>query len=459
MNILKPTDTTTLQHALSRRSLLRRLGVGSAVLPFLGNLPSLAAAGAAAPKQRLVIVFSPDGVVKKNFWPEHPGPFTTLPPVVRPVELPPILRPLEPFRDRLLLLKGVHDKVQGDGDRHMRGMGCLLTGIELFPGNVQGGSDTPAGWSSGLSIDQEIRNFLQSRDDTATRMGSLEFGVLVPNWANTWTRMIYTGPNKPVAPIDDPYQMFHRLYGQLKDRESMQSVLDDLRHDLATVAAALPPEDRRILEEHAALVRDFEKDLASHRVEVAHAVPVLEQGVVEQNDQMPKISRMQIELVVASLAADFTRVASLQYTNSVGQAHMKWIGVEEGQHDLSHEPNSNEAAQEKLTKINTWYAGEVAHLAKRLAETPEPGGQGSLLDHTTILWANELGEGNSHSLDDIPWVLVGNGLGFTMGRSLDFRGQPHNRLHLAIAHAMGHTGLLRFGNPDYCGDGPLTGLV
>ena len=444
---------------VSRRELLRRLGVGSAVLPFLGNLPSLAAAGTTAPKKRLVIVFSPDGVVKKNFWPTEPGPFTTLPPVVQPIELPPILRPLEPFRDQLLMLKGVHDKVQGDGDRHMRGMGCLLTGIELFPGNIQGGGETPAGWSSGLSIDQEIKNFLQSQPETATRMGSLEFGVLVPNRADTWTRMIYTGPNKPVTPIDDPYQMFHRLYGQMKDRESMRSVLDELREDLATVSSALPVEDRRILEEHAALVRGFEKEMASHHAEVAHAVPVLEQGIVEQNDQMPKISRMQIELVVASLAADFTRVASLQYTNSVGQPHMKWLGIEEGQHDLSHEPNSNEAAQEKLTKINTWYAGEVAHLAKRLAETPEPGGQGSLLDHTTILWTNELGEGNSHSLDDIPWLMVGNGLGFTMGRCLDFKGVPHNRLHLAIAHAMGHTGLVRFGNPDYCGDGPLTGLV
>ena len=446
-------------NTVSRRELLRRLGVGSAVLPFLGNLPSLAGAGSAAPKKRLVIVFSPDGVVKKNFWPTEPGPFTTLPPVVQPIELPPILRPLEPFRDQLLMLKGVHDKVRGDGDHHMRGMGCLLTGIELFPGNIQGGGATPAGWSSGLSIDQEIKNFLQSQPETATRMGSLEFGVLVPNRADTWTRMIYAGPNKPVTPIDDPYQMFHRLYGQLKDRESMQSVLDELREDLATVSSALPVEDRRILEEHAALVRGFEKEMASHHAEVAHAVPVLEQGIVEQNDQMPKISRMQIELVVASLAADFTRVASLQYTNSVGQPHMKWLGIEEGQHDLSHEPNSNEAAQEKLTKINTWYAGEVAYLAKRLAETPEPGGQGSLLDHTTILWTNELGEGNSHSLDDIPWVMVGNGLGFTMGRAIDYKGVPHNRLHLAIAHAMGHTGLVRFGNPDYCGDGPLTGLA
>ena len=188
--------------ALSRRDLLRRLGVGPAVLPFLGNLPSLATTPA-APKRRLVIVFSPDGVVKRNFWPE-PGPLAGR-------GLPPILAPFAPFADRLLTLKGLDNKLLGDGDGHMRGIGCLLTGIELFPGNIQGGSDTPAGWSSGISSDQEIKGRLQADAATATRFGSLEFGVLVPNKADTWTRMVYAGPNRPVAPIDDPYQMFARL--------------------------------------------------------------------------------------------------------------------------------------------------------------------------------------------------------------------------------------------------------
>ena len=435
---------------LPRRDLLRRLGVGSAVLPFLGNLPSLAAAPAAA-KRRLVIVFSPDGVVRKNFWPAAGS--------LAAGDLPAILQPLAPFRDQLLTLQGVHDKVKGDGDRHMRGIGCLLTGIELFPGNIQGGSDTPAGWASGLSIDQEISGHLQSRPETATRFGSLEFGVLVPERADTWTRLVYAGPNRPVAPIDDPYRMFQRLYGGLQDRTDIHSVLDELREDLAQVARAVPAEDRRILEEHAALVREFEKELVGRPATTGHPVPRLEPGVREENDRMPEISRMQIELVVASLAADFARVVTLQYTNSVGQPHMKWLGIDEGQHTLSHEPNTNEAAQEKLTKINAWYAGEIAHLAKRLAETPEPGGSGSLLDHTTIVWTNELGEGNSHSLNDIPWVLVGGGLGFTTGRAVSFPGVPHNRLLLSLAHAMGHTELVRFGNPDYSAAGPLTGLA
>ena len=97
----------------------------------------------------------------------------------------------------------------------------------------------------------------------------------------------------------------------------------------------------------------------------------------------------------------------------------------------------------------------MAYLAKRLAETPEPGGEGSLLDNTTIVWTNELGKGNSHTLNDIPFVLVGGGLdGPAMGRSLKLSKVPHNRLLLSLAHGMGHE-IKRFGNPDFCTDGPL----
>ena len=167
------------------------------------------------------------------------------------------------------------------------------------------------------------------------------------------------------------------------------------------------------------------------------------------------ISQMQTEMIVNSFVNDFTRVATLQYTNSVGQARMKWLGIEEGHHTLSHEPDSNEEAQEKLTKINRWYCEQIAHLAKRLRETPEPGGNGTLLDNTVIVWSNELGKGNSHTLDNIPFVMVGGGLDFEMGRSLKFKRQPHNRLLLALAHGFGHH-LEAFGNPAFCGDGPLS---
>ena len=433
-----------------RRQFIRDLGLSAAALPFVANLPGLCFANQAQRKQRLVVMFSPNGVVPWNFWPDEEG---------ADYRLKPSLEPLTPFRERTLVLHGVCDKVRGDGDNHMRGIGCLLTGVELFPGNVQGGSDTPAGWASGLSIDQEIKNFLQAGETTRTRFGSLEFGVVVPDRADTWTRMSYAGANKPIAPIDDPYQMFNKLYGRAKDTANLRSVLDDVREDLARLSVQVGSADRQLLEEHATFVREMEEELRQPQATALdHAVPALEPGVKEENDNIPRITKMQIDLLVNGFAADFARVATLQITNSVGGARMKWLGIEEGHHDLSHKPDSDQDAQDKLTKITRWYAEQLAYLAERLAATPDPGTGGTLLDNTTLVWTNELGQGNSHTLDNIPFVLVGNGLDFQMGRSLKCGGVPHNRLLLSLAHAFGHR-LERFGNPDFCGDGPLGNLT
>jgi hypothetical protein len=433
----------------SRRDFLRRLGISTAALPFALNLPSLCFANQFSRKQRLVVIFSPNGIVPKTFWPDEEGANFTL---------KESLEPLAPFKDQTLILHGVCDKVRGDGDNHMRGIGCLLTGTELFPGNIQGGSDTPAGWASGLSIDQEIRNHLQASADTRTRFGSLEFGVMVPDHADTWTRMVYVGANKPVAPIDNPYQMFQKLYGRMKDQENLRSVLDDLQDDLKKINAVISAEDRVLLDEHTTMVRELEQELRdSSTASVGHAVPQLEKGIKQENDNMPRISKMQIELMVNSFAADFSRIATLQFTNSVGQAKMHWLGIDEGHHELSHHEDTKLESQEKLTKINRWYCEQLAYLAKRLDETPEPGGSGSLLDNTTILWTNELGKGNSHTLDNIPFVLVGGGLDFQMGRSLNYKKVAHNRLLISLAQAFGHD-IHRFGNPDFCADGALTGL-
>ena len=434
----------------TRREFIRTLGLSAASIPFVLNLPSLGFANQNSRKQRLVVMFSPNGITPSTFWPTEEGDTFTL---------KESLKPLEKYQDRTLLLRGISDRIRGDGDGHMRGIGCLLTGIELFPGNIQGGSDTPAGWAKGLSIDQEIKGFLQKDATTRTRFGSLEFGVMVPDRADTWTRMVYAGPNKPIAPIDDPYQMFAKLYGGTKDREVYKSVLDDLNEDLKKVGSTVSTEDKRLLDEHTNFVREMEVELRAAKNDyVGHAVPELEPGVKRENDQIPRISKTQIDLMVNSFAADFSRIATLQYTNSVGQAKMRWLGIDENHHELSHEPDKNEKAQEKLTKINKWFCEQLAYLTKRLAETPEPGGGGSLLDNTLIVWTNELGQGNSHTMDNIPFVLVGNGLDFKMGRSLNYKKLPHNRLLMSLAHGFGHR-ITSFGNPNHCAAGVLPNMT
>lgn len=445
----------------SRRDFLKKTGLSALGLQLAMGLPSLASASLnTARKQRLIFVFSPNGVIPKHFWPDTLG---------KDFELKRILKPLEPFKSQTTTMHGICNRIQGDGDGHMRGIGCLLTGIELFPGDIQGGSDTPAGWSMGISVDQHLKNQFQASPETMTRFGSLEFGVMVPERADTWTRMSYAGANQPVAPIDDPYQMFDKLYGQQKNRQMLASVLDGLSDDYKRLSTMLSTEDRRILEEHLQLTRQLEKDLQTEMAagqkkegdsgkDVGHAVPTLPPNIEEQNDNMPLITKMQTDLLVNSFAADFARLATFQITNSVGQPKMTWLGIEEGHHGLSHEPDSNEDSYEKLIKINTWYCEQVAYLAKKLSETPEPGADGSMLDNTTIVWTNELGKGNSHTRDNIPFVMVGGGLGWNTGQAFDMGKVPHNRLLMSFCEAMGHP-VESFGNPDFCKDGVLTGLV
>ncbi|MFT5127257.1 MAG: hypothetical protein ACI8W8_000858 [Rhodothermales bacterium] len=431
---------------IPRRHFLKDLGISASALPFLSGLSGFA--NSATPKQRVIFVFSPNGTIPSEFWPDAAG---------EDIQLKRILQPLAPFKSQMLTLQGVHNKVGGDGDKHMRGMSCLLTGTELMPGNIQGGSDSPAGWASGLSIDQELKNFLQSRDETRTRFGSLEFGVAVPDRADPWTRMCYTGPNQPLAPIEDPEQMMAKLYGQTTDKDNLSSIIDAVRDDLQLISKNLGQEDRARLEQHLTLVRELEQSLQAEDTDsaLAHPMPEVDPDIELVNDNTPAISRMQIDLLVNAMANDMTRVASLQFMRSVGQARMTWLGIKDGHHSLSHEPDKNAAAVEKLIKINTWFAGEVAYLTKKLADTPEPGAAGSMLDHSLVVWLNELGKGNSHTLDDIPFVLLGGKAnGFKMGRSLKFQAQPHNRLWLSVAQSMGHT-LEAFGSETYCVDGAL----
>src|SRR5436190_1126606 len=177
-------------NALHRRQFIKRMGLSAASLPFLTGLPSLGLGSPARPRQRLVIMFSPNGTIPPAFWPDETG---------KDFKLKEIMAPLEPFKQRMLVLHGLSNKVRGDGDTDR---------------------------------------------------------------ADPWTRMSYGGANKPIAPISDPYQMCQKLYGQLKDKEQLGGILDAVREDLKKARKLVNPEDRRLLEEHETLVRQMEKEIA-----------------------------------------------------------------------------------------------------------------------------------------------------------------------------------------------------
>ena len=234
----------------------------------------------------------------------------------------------------MLILQNLHNKVRGDGDNHMRGMSCLLTGTELFPGNVMGGGNTPAGWPKGNSIDREICKHLQANESTRTRFGALHFGVGIKDKADPWTRMSYDGPNQPVTPLSDPYESYRKLYGNVREKKQVRSILDDLRADLRMVENQLPESDRKLLIEHAQLVNRMDREYAesSSLENLVAKPPELVEGLRNLNDNLPELGRMQIDLLVNSFVNDFARVATLQYTKSVGQAKMNWLDIEDAHH-------------------------------------------------------------------------------------------------------------------------------
>ena len=170
----------------------------------------------------------------------------------------------------------------------MRGIGCLLTGVELFPGNIQGGS-RHARRLGQRHLDRSGNQELPASADpaTRTRFGSLEFGVMVPDRADTWTRMVYAGANKPLAPIDDPYQMFDKLYGRAKDQENLEQ---RARRSAGRLAARSAPRSARrtagCSTSTPTFVREMEQELqATPGRGAGHAVPALEPGVKQRQRQ------------------------------------------------------------------------------------------------------------------------------------------------------------------------------
>jgi hypothetical protein len=131
-----------------------------------------------------------------------------------------------------------------------------------------------------------------------------------------------------VAPIDDPHQILKKVYGRMKDKESLVSILDDVRDDLKRISSKLSARDKALLDQHMTLVRSMEQDLAEadKQGKLLHPVPEVDPSIELVNDNTPQISRIQIDLLVNSLANDMARIGTLQYMRSVGMAQMRWLG-------------------------------------------------------------------------------------------------------------------------------------
>lgn len=448
---------------LSRRALLRGAGGIAVGLPFLEIMGSGSARAQSTPvPQRFVVFFSPNGSIRENWTPS--GSETDF-------QLSRILAPLEQYKQKLVVIDGLYEDGAGNGpgDDHMRGMGYMLTSTELLPGTTQGGCCEPAGLAGGISVDQKIAGAI----GTSTKFKSVEFGVQAHSSGTVWGYTAYADAGQPLPPENNPQAIYTRIFAEIgQDQLTAQkllaerkSVLDAVKDSYTSLSPKLGATDKQKLEQHFAQIRDLETRLVQPGAIGANCVkPVLPTGFdYQSNDQFPATGQLQMDLLVMALACDLTRVASIQWENSVGGTRFTWLGMDRGHHDMSHDGDDVTDTVEKLTQINIWYSQQLFYLMDALAKIPEgPTGE-TMLDHTLILWCNELGRGNVHSHNGLPIVLAGGTAAaphaLKMGRFLQFpdRTGKHADMLVSLMNVFGLPDQT-FGNPNYCG-GPLSGLA
>jgi hypothetical protein len=444
---------------LNRRAVLRGAGGIAIALPFLDIMRPAGRKSWAAgtgPTKRFIVFFSPDGSVHENWVPTGTETAFTL---------SRILAPLEPNKAKVVILDGVENKVGGygarPGDDHMKGMGSMLTGMGLLPGTTQGGAGDPAGLAGGISVDQTIAATIGAD----TKFRSLELGVQSGSGGTVWGYSNYSGPGQALPPDNSPASVFTRVFAPqagnaaaiLKQQAERKSVLDVVRQSYTQLGPRLGTEDKAKLDAHLSNIRDLENRLTSAGAVCANPMAPAAMDY-RANANFPAVGKLQMDLLVTALACDLTRVATIQWEQSVGNVRFTWAdpSITRGHHDMSHDGDSVAATLEQLTKVNIWYTEQFNYLLDALKNAKDPDGT-SMLDNTLVIWVNELARGNSHSHDKMPYVLAGGAAGaLRTGRFLTYNRVSHNNLLVSCMNLMGLAGNT-FGDPAFC-TGPLANL-
>ncbi|HEX6765010.1 MAG TPA: DUF1552 domain-containing protein [Polyangiaceae bacterium] len=434
----------------ARRSFLHGALAGAVGLPWLETFSEKTANAAAPLPKRFIAMFSPNGTIYPRWVPS--GTETSF-------TLSPILTPLAPHQSDLVVVAGV-DQMGAGGDGHQNGMSGMLTGGGLLPGRFAGVGAPPAGWCESASVDQRLADVI----GRGLPFRSLELGVQVGP-ADNWGRMVYRGRNRPLPPREDPARTFDDVFGAAvldpaeRERRATrrQSILDRVTGDITRLSGEVSAADKQRLDAHLSYLREVEDRLAAQSQGInACSVPA-RPATPSGPEAYGQTGDLQIDLLVLALACGQTRVATLQWSRSVSDIRFTWLGIDEGHHSLSHMPDTDTMAQDKLTRINTWYAERFASLIAKLKSYPE--GNGTLFDQCLLLWCNELAKGNVHSRVDAPYVLAGSAGGaLRTGRFLQYSGDvPHNNLLVSILNTLGVADTT-FGRREWC-TGPLTGFL
>ena len=430
---------------LSRRTLLR--GAGAAIaLPFLDAMTPAFGASKEAPAVRLAFVYIPNGAVMADWTPKTSG---------RNYAFTPILKPLEAHRDDMLVLTGLADQngnALGDGGGdHARAAASFLTGVH--PKKTAG-----ADIRSGISADQIVAKHMSG----ATRLSSLELGCddsrLVGScdtgYSCAYTNTIcWRGPTSPLPPETNPRLVFERLFGtedysldpatRARRAEYRKSILDMARDRAQKLMGDIGPSDKRKVDEYLYAIREIEK-----RISIAESDNRTITPSVEKPSGIPiafaDYMKLMYDLQIIAFQADLTRVTTTMVGREGSVRVYPEVGVPDPHHPLSHHRDIP-ASLAKLTKINTFHAELFSYFVAKLKSTQD--GDGSLLDHSMILYGGGISDSNQHLHENLPLLLFGRGDGsLKPGRHIVYEKQvPVTNLYLTL---MGHMGI----RPESVGD-------
>jgi hypothetical protein len=403
---------------LPRRSVLR--GIGAAVaLPFLDAMVpafSLRAHASAKPAHRFQTFYVPNGMAMEYWLPKGEGADFTL---------SPILEPLAAYREQLLVLSGIKANWNYI---HAGASGSFLTGT------VRGGR-TEIEIIADVSIDQLMARHFAGE----TQVPSLELSMDVPANAGACTgnlSCVYThtlswrSPTQPLPMEWNPRAVFERLFGDSgsTDRAAREarlrqhkSILDSVADKLATLRADLGAQDRTKIDEYTDAVRDVERRVAKAEEQSAVELPPF-----DQPQGAPPVFEdhlaLMLDLQLLAFRSDLTRVATFMIGKEQSARPYPQIGVPEAHHPLSHHNDVPDLIAH-MSKINRYHTQLFSQYLAKLRATPD--GDGTLLDHLTILYGSGISNSTRHSGDNLPLLVVGGGAGTLQGgRHLSYANKP-----------------------------------
>jgi hypothetical protein len=424
---------------LPRRTFLKGMGATIA-LPMLDAMsPALSALGrSAAPSPlRLAFTYVPNGITMADWTPSGAG---------AAFELSRVMKPMAPFRQDMSVLSGLAHRngmALGDGPGdHARAAASYLTGVH--PRKTAG-----ADIQNGVSVDQIAAQHI----GPATRFASLELGCddsrTVGNCDSGYScaytnSLAWRGPSTPMPPETNPRLVFERLFGDIdtsltpearaRRMRYRRSILDLVGERTTELSATLGPADKRKLDEYLSSIREIEQRIERAEKDLTGLTPTIDKptGIpVLYADYV----NLMFDLQLIAFQTDMTRVVTMMMGREGSMRTYPEIGVPDPHHPLTHHRGNVEWI-ERVTKVNELHMQLFAGFIAKMKATPD--GDGSLLDHSVVVYGSGLSDGNRHTHEDLPVMLVGKGGNFKLGHHITYpQGTPMTNLYLTLLDRMG----------------------